>query len=107
MTAVTAPARRPTTRWSTPGSTTSERRGVERIGFGVITLRKAAAAPWQRLEELHGPLRGPMGPVVTDVLDAETWLRATPDDALLAERLVVAPDVTEERHGRPGEPTQP
>ncbi|MGN6610427.1 MAG: DUF7059 domain-containing protein [Angustibacter sp.] len=79
-------------------------RGVERVGFGVITVRKAPGAPWQRLDEVPGPLRGPMGPVVTAVLDAETWLRATPDDALLAERLVVAPDVTEERHGRPGAP---
>ncbi|KQX61630.1 methyltransferase [Angustibacter sp. Root456] len=80
-----------------------EQRGVEAVGFGVVTLRRSPA-PWQRLEEVHGPLRGPMGPVVSAVLDAETWLRATPDDALLAERLVVAPDVTEERHGRPGEP---
>jgi hypothetical protein len=43
-----------------------------------------------------------MGDVVRDVLDAETWLRGTDDDALLAAHLVVAGDVTEERHGRPG-----
>ncbi|MGN6300444.1 MAG: DUF7782 domain-containing protein, partial [Angustibacter sp.] len=45
-----------------------------------------------------------MGPVVSAVLDAETWLRATPDADLLAQRLAVAPDVTEERHGSPGDP---
>ncbi len=78
-------------------------RGVEAIGFGVVTLRRAEPA-WQRLEELRGPVQGPMGDVVRDVLDAETWLRSTSDEELLAARLVVAADVTEERHGLPGAP---
>jgi methylase of polypeptide subunit release factors len=81
-------------------------RQVEAVGFGVITLRRAAPA-WQRLDELRVPLPGPMGHVVRDVLEAETWLRdpsTGSDAALLASRLRVAQDVTEERHGLPGEP---
>ncbi|WP_426563866.1 DUF7059 domain-containing protein [Angustibacter sp. McL0619] len=76
-------------------------RQVESIGFGVVTLRRAKPS-WQRLEELRGPVHGPMGDVVRDVLDAESWLRRTDDAELLGARLVVAGDLTEERHGLPG-----
>ncbi len=79
-----------------------EARGVQAVGFGVVTLRRAPDAPWQRLDELRGPVSGPLGDVVTAVLDAETWARRASDDDVLAARLVVAPDVTEERHGTPG-----
>jgi methylase of polypeptide subunit release factors len=84
-------------------------RGVTAVGFGVLTLRRPdpyaeGRPPLRRLEELTGPVGqgGSVGPVVADVLDAEAWLAATSDDDLLAERLVVAPDVTEERYGTPG-----
>jgi methylase of polypeptide subunit release factors len=79
-----------------------EAREVEAVGFGVLTLRRAPGAAWRRLEEVRGPVGGPLGAVVTAVLDAETWVRATSDDDLLAARLVVAADVTEERHALPG-----
>jgi methylase of polypeptide subunit release factors len=82
-------------------------RGVEAVGFGVLTLRRpleAGRPPLRRLEELSGPVGqgGAVGPVVADVLAAEAWLAGTSDADLLAAHLVVAPDVTEERYGRPG-----
>ena len=102
-----------------------EARQVEAVGFGMITLRRPAAdpgsaggalrgagsgtpagagrPPLRRLEELAGPLDRPVGDHLADCLDAADWLAATGDEALLASRLVVASDVTEERHHRPGE----
>jgi hypothetical protein len=44
-----------------------------------------------------------VGEHVATCLAAHDWLRATSDDALLAARLRVAADVTEERYHRPGE----
>ncbi|GAA4350147.1 DUF7059 domain-containing protein [Angustibacter luteus] len=78
-----------------------EARGVAAVGFGVVTLRRAEPG-WHRVEELRGPLDGPMGDVVAAVLDAETWVRGTSDEDLLAAHLTVAADVTEERHALPG-----
>ncbi|HET8615811.1 MAG TPA: class I SAM-dependent methyltransferase [Actinomycetales bacterium] len=85
-----------------------EARGVEAVGFGVVTARRpddACDRPFvRRLEEVTGPVGGggPMGTVVTEVLAAERWLAATPDEGLLDVRLRLAPDVTEERFGTPG-----
>ncbi len=75
-------------------------RGVEGVGFGVITLRRplAAGPPMRRFDELTAGA-GPMGQVVVDVLAAHDWLGA---NDLLAATLVVAEGVTEERYGRPG-----
>jgi SAM-dependent methyltransferase len=85
-------------------------RGVEAVGFGYVVLQRpprapaALAAPWRRLEELTGPVRAPLGGHVAQVLAAREALRALPGAALLDRRLVVAADVTEERHHVPGEP---
>ena len=75
-------------------------RGVEGVGFGVITLRRAlrTGPPMRRFDELTAG-SGPMGHVVVDVLAAHDWLSA---NDLLSATLVVADDVTEERYGRPG-----
>jgi methylase of polypeptide subunit release factors len=82
-------------------------RDVEAIGFGVVTLRRPhadvpAAARLRRLEEVTGTVRQPLGPAIGASLAAHDWLRARDDAALAAERLTVAPDVTEERYLRPG-----
>jgi hypothetical protein len=84
-------------------------RGVEAVGFGVVTVRRpdsgeAEPPELRRLEELTGPVGGggPMGAVVADVLAAEQWLARRDDEALLGTRLRTAPDVTEERFGAPG-----
>lgn len=60
------------------------------------------AKPLRRYERIAHPLGQPLGPVVDQAWDALQWLRARPGEAVFDERLVVAADVTEERHARPG-----
>ncbi|MEZ0448165.1 DUF7059 domain-containing protein [Cellulomonas sp. ICMP 17802] len=77
-------------------------RDVEGIGFGIVTLRKPLGAPTlRRLEEVTGTVRQPLGPAIAASLAAHDWL-AMDDDELAGQRLVVAPDVTEERYLTPG-----
>ena len=78
-------------------------RGVEAVGFGIITLRLAHGAPTlHRLEEHQGPLPVPLGPHLAATLSAHDWLEAHSDGEVLAERWVVAADVTQESYARPG-----
>ena len=79
-------------------------RGVERIGFGVITLQRPAEerATFRDLVEHTGPVASPMGPTILDGLRARTWLAGRTDAEVLDVAWRCAPDVTEERHGRPG-----
>ena len=81
-------------------------RDVEAIGFGLVTLRRPVVGPvgLRRLEEVTGSVRQPLGGVFAAALDAHDWLAARDDDVLVAERLVVAGDVTEERYLTPGDP---
>jgi hypothetical protein len=77
-------------------------RGTASIGFGAVWLRRPAPgqARLDRYEELTHPLEQPIGPHWAAAVDRADWLAAHPD--LAAERLIVAEDVTEERHQRPG-----
>ncbi len=86
-------------------------RGVRGVGFGYLTLHRPAgpgdrpagpAGQWLRAEEVTGPLPGPLGPAVAATLTAKDALAGLDDAALAALPLTVAPDVTEERHYRPG-----
>jgi hypothetical protein len=79
-------------------------RDVEQVGFGVVTLQRPATdrPTWRSLDEAHGPVAAPMGPVVDAGLRARTWLAEHSDDELLDVAWSCAPDVTEERHARPG-----
>lgn len=98
-----------------PGSATYDRmyaawladfgaRDVEAVGFGVITLQRPQTErqPWRDLVEALGPVATPMGPAVDAGVRARTWLAEHTDDELLDVAWSCAPDVTEERHGRPG-----
>jgi methylase of polypeptide subunit release factors len=80
-------------------------RGVEAIGFGLVTLRRPAGgtATLRRVEDLLGPLESPVGEHVAACLSAHDWLVSHDDEALLGARLRVAADVTEERYHRPGD----
>jgi len=78
-------------------------RNVSGIGFGYILLRRPAegetpGAP--RFEEILYPIEQPVGPHLADALDRGQWLKAHAD--LTFEYLLTAPDVTEERHQKPG-----
>lgn len=79
-------------------------RDVEAVGFGVLTLQRPTASrpPWRRLVEHNGPVASPMGPAVLAIMAAHTALAEGGTDLLRDTAWRVAPDVTEERHGRPG-----
>ncbi|KQY48171.1 SAM-dependent methyltransferase [Cellulomonas sp. Root137] len=80
-------------------------RDVEGIGFGFVTLRKPLREPsLRRLEEVTGTVRQPLGPSIAATLAAHDWLQSMTDGELADQRLVVAPDVTEERYLTPGDP---
>lgn len=81
-------------------------RGVDRVGFGYLTLRlpTSGAPRLRRLERLHGPLGSTsLGHTVAASLRAHDTLLALGDDGLADARLTVAGDVTEERHYWPGD----
>ncbi|GAB3587845.1 DUF7059 domain-containing protein [Calidifontibacter terrae] len=79
-------------------------RGVDRVGFGVITLQRPAVdrRPFRVLEEHTGPVASPMGPSVDRELVALTWTAEHPG-RVLDQPWRVADDVTEERFFRPGD----
>jgi len=79
-------------------------RGVAEIGFGVITVQLPTTRrrPWLDLVEATGQVQSPMGPTIDAGLRARTWLAEEGEQGLLDAHLTTAPDVTEERHGRPG-----
>jgi len=83
-------------------------RGVTRIGFGYVTLRRpvSGAPTLRRLERLNGGLgNNPagLGAHVAATLAAHDAQARLSDAALAATALVVAGDVTEERHYWPGD----
>ena len=80
-------------------------RGVQAVGFGVVTLQRPATRrqPFVDLVDVPGPVAQPMGPVVLAGMQARTWLAEHDDDAVLDAAWRAAPDVTVESHSRPGE----
>ena len=79
-------------------------REVDHIGFGIVTLQKPSSSrtPFIDLVAVDGVIASPMGPTIDAGLAARTWLASATDDDVLAVAWQVAPDVTEERFGRPG-----
>jgi methylase of polypeptide subunit release factors len=84
-------------------------RGVTGVGFGYLLLRhpESPATPrLRRIERLDAPLgRGTagLGSHLALAVAAADWQAARDDDEVLAARLTVAGDVTEERSHWPGE----
>ena len=77
-------------------------RNVEGIGFGMIWLRRPAAGARpviSRFEEITYPIEQPVGPHLGAAVERADWLGA---HELESAHLLVADDVTEERHQRPG-----
>ncbi len=77
-------------------------RGVQAIGFGLIWLRnpKAAEALMSRFEEITHEIEQPIGHHLAAAVERCDWLDAHRD--LDGQHMLVAEDVTEERHQRPG-----
>jgi methylase of polypeptide subunit release factors len=84
-------------------------RGVSGVGFGYLILRRPVdgAPSLARYETAFGAGDGALGAHVDAALAAHDRLAALDDTRLAASHLVIAPDVTEARHHRPGdeEPT--
>jgi SAM-dependent methyltransferase len=80
-----------------------EQRGVIAVGFGYVLVRRGTGAPFRRLERLDGPVGTGLGAHVAATLDAFDWQASLSDAELARTMLVVAPDVTEERHYWPGD----
>ena len=77
-------------------------RAVESIGFGSVLLRaQQGSAPLSRFEEITHALEQPIAPHVAAALARHDWALAHTDD-FPRQHLMVADDVTEERHQRPG-----
>ncbi|NJC23410.1 methylase of polypeptide subunit release factors [Arthrobacter pigmenti] len=78
-----------------------ESRNAGSIGFGMVWLRNAGSpAALRRLEEITYELDQPIGPHVGAAVARHDWLGQIGN--LADEHLLVAEDVTEERHQRPG-----
>ncbi|MGX5717470.1 DUF7059 domain-containing protein [Arthrobacter sp. MAHUQ-56] len=83
-----------------------ESRNVEGIGFGMVWLRRpvpgghaSAQSALSRFEEIAYPIEQPIGPHLGAAVERHDWLAA---HSLEDAHLLVADDVTEERHQRPG-----
>ncbi|MHC8608948.1 DUF7059 domain-containing protein [Paenarthrobacter ureafaciens] len=76
-------------------------RNVEGIGFGMIWLRRPAGSQGtiSRFEEITYPIEQPIGLHLGAAIARADWLSA---NQLKDAHLLVAEDVTEERHQRPG-----
>ncbi|MEV2274456.1 methyltransferase [Nocardiopsis sp. NPDC049922] len=82
-----------------------EREGIKGIGFGWICLRNDAAQDATvRVEELRHEIERPVGPYLPDVVDGAMTAHRLTDAALLSAHVALAPNVVEERVGRPGAP---
>ncbi|MHB1063668.1 MAG: DUF7059 domain-containing protein [Georgenia sp.] len=88
-------------------------RGVDGVGFGYVLLHRpdGGRRPWRRVEEVTGAVRQPVGAHLAEVLAVRAWLAGlgVEDETgpaglalLVRERLLVLPDVTEERFLTPG-----
>ncbi|KQO62664.1 DUF7059 domain-containing protein [Curtobacterium sp. Leaf261] len=83
-------------------------RHVLGVGFGYVVVRRPASdgltttRRFERVPESLGSNPAGLGATVARTLDAIDWLRSHDDAALDRAHLVVAGDVTEERHYWPG-----
>ncbi|MDN3903573.1 methyltransferase [Arthrobacter sp. YD2] len=78
-------------------------RDVGSVGFGSVWLRRRqnpGAEALRRFEEITHPIEQPVGPHLQAAVERFDWLAGSSD--LAAAHLLVAEDVTEERHQRPG-----
>ncbi|MFF5358464.1 methyltransferase [Streptomyces scabiei] len=82
-----------------------EARKVKGVGFGWITLRKAAAAdsaPSITIEEWPHPVEQPLGGAVRQHFARVDYLRSNDDAALLAAHFRLTTEVVQEQVGLPG-----
>jgi len=77
--------------------------GVEAVGFGWINLRASGSSnPDLRLEEWRWEVEQPLGPENDAHFARVAQVRALTDEALLASRPVLRPDIVQETFGPAG-----
>lgn len=77
---------------------------IEAVGFGWLSLRNAGRdTPVATVEDWPFEVMQPLGPHVRSWAGLVDLLHRRDDDNLLAARMLTAPDVVEERVGRPGD----
>jgi hypothetical protein len=80
-----------------------EQQGIDAVGFGWLLLRNVGRdVPHVQIESWPYEVEQPLGPHLAAWGQAMDVARAMDDAALLGSRLLVAPDVVEERFGPPG-----
>ena len=80
-----------------------EEQSIEAVGFGWLLMRNAGhEAPRVQVESWPYEIEQPLGPHLAAWCRAVDALHEVDDATLLSSRLVVAPDVVEERVGPPG-----
>ncbi len=76
-----------------------EARGVEAVGFGIVTLRRSGAAdPILQLQDVRQSVEQPLGPHIAAWFDRYDFLRTAADADLLAHRFTVASDADRRAH---------
>jgi hypothetical protein len=65
--------------------------GIEMVGYGAIILRKRAGRNWRRADDLGDRPVAKAGAQIASLIDAEDWLTATGDGALVDQRLQLCP----------------
>lgn len=79
-----------------------EARAVDEVGMGWVVLHDGGTGLARAERVPQGVALERAGAHLAEALEAEAWLAARDDDALLGARLLAAPDVTEARHQVPG-----
>ena len=80
-----------------------DRLGIEAVGLGWLTLRRAGRTdPQVRIEDWPHPVEQPIAPALGAGLHSVDRLATTSDAEILATRWRLADDVVQETTGRPG-----
>jgi hypothetical protein len=80
-----------------------EQQGIDAVGFGWLLLRNVGRdVPHVQIESWPYEVEQPLGPRLAAWGQAVDLTRSMDDAALLGSRLLVAPDVVEERFSPPG-----
>ena len=78
-----------------------DRNGIESVSAGLIGLRRRSGKNWVRIEDAPPKMFGPVGEDVAKGFEVRTFLATGDDQALLASRLRIDPDVRLEQRCEP------
>jgi hypothetical protein len=80
-----------------------EAQGIEGVTYGILTLRRSKRARhWVEIDETPFEVRGACGDQLARTFEVVDFVEDAGDDAMLATRFRVAPEVQVEQIARPG-----